>query len=42
MKVVGYSACPKDSHIKIKKISDLVLDTNGGNGVIRELYDLLL
>ncbi len=39
MEISGFSVCPLDSHPKIKKISDLVLTTNGGRGVIRELLE---
>jgi 3-deoxy-D-manno-octulosonate 8-phosphate phosphatase (KDO 8-P phosphatase) len=39
MKSCGFSACPKDSHSKIKKISSVVLNTNGGDGVVRELLE---
>lgn len=41
MEVVGNSFCPNDSHPEIKKISTSVLSLNGGDGVIREFYDLL-
>ena len=41
MKIAGYSFCPVDAHGSIKKISNLILNTKGGNGVIRELFDLL-
>lgn len=39
MKVCGFSVCPIDSHPKIKEISKHVLNTRGGNGVIRELLE---
>ena len=40
MKLCGYTACPSDSHIKIKEISDIiVLKASGGNGVVRELIE---
>ena len=39
MKICGYSACPIDSHIKIKEISNIVLNTRGGEGVVRELLE---
>ena len=35
----GYSACPSDSHPKIKRISQITLNSNGGNGVMRELLE---
>ena len=39
MKICGYSVCPIDSHIKIKELSDIVLNTRGGEGVVRELLE---
>jgi 3-deoxy-D-manno-octulosonate 8-phosphate phosphatase (KDO 8-P phosphatase) len=39
MQLCGISVCPGDSHPKIKEISDIVLTTNGGNGVVRELLE---
>ena len=42
MQLCGYSVCPEDSHPKIKSISDVVLKTNGGNGIVRELLEDVL
>jgi YrbI family 3-deoxy-D-manno-octulosonate 8-phosphate phosphatase len=42
MQLCGYSACPADSHPKIKHISDICLNVNGGNGVVRELLEEVL
>jgi 3-deoxy-D-manno-octulosonate 8-phosphate phosphatase (KDO 8-P phosphatase) len=39
MKICGYSICPIDSHIKIKELSTVVLNTSGGKGVVRELLE---
>jgi len=39
MKICGYTACPADSHIKIKTLSDIILNKNGGEGVIRNLIE---
>ena len=39
MNLCGYTACPADSHHKIRKISNIQLSANGGNGVIRELLE---
>ena len=39
MNACGYSACPSDSHPKIKQISSYVLSSAGGGGVVRELLD---
>ena len=42
MKICGYSACPSDSHTIIKELSDIVLNTKGGAGVVRELLEDIL
>ena len=42
LKLCGYSACPSDSHKKIKKISTFKLDAKGGSGVVRELLEEVL
>ena len=42
MQLCGYGACPADSHLKIKHISDICLNTNGGNGIVRELLEEVL
>jgi 3-deoxy-D-manno-octulosonate 8-phosphate phosphatase (KDO 8-P phosphatase) len=42
LKLCGYSACPSDSHEKIKKISTFKLDSKGGSGVVRELLEQVL
>jgi len=42
MQLCGYSACPADSHPKIKSISNIILKTKGGNGVVRELLEDVL
>jgi 3-deoxy-D-manno-octulosonate 8-phosphate phosphatase (KDO 8-P phosphatase) len=42
MKICGYSVCPTDSHIKIKELSNIVLRTRGGEGVVRELLEEVL
>ena len=39
MKKCGHTACPKDSHPLIKKISDFTLSTKGGQGVVCELLE---
>ena len=39
MQCVTYKVCPADAVGSIRDISDIVLKSNGGNGVIRELYD---
>ena len=40
--ISGFSACPADSHPKIKKISNFILKTNGGKGIVRELLEDIL
>jgi 3-deoxy-D-manno-octulosonate 8-phosphate phosphatase (KDO 8-P phosphatase) len=42
MEICGLTVCPADSHDRIKKISDIVLKTNGGYGVVRELLEDVL
>jgi YrbI family 3-deoxy-D-manno-octulosonate 8-phosphate phosphatase len=42
MKVCGHTACPIDSHPKIKGVSNYILSTKGGNGVVRELLEQVL
>jgi len=39
MKLCGFSACPADSHSKIKELSKFTLKTNGGEGVVRDLLE---
>jgi 3-deoxy-D-manno-octulosonate 8-phosphate phosphatase (KDO 8-P phosphatase) len=39
MQLCGYTACPSDSHKEIKKISSIILNSSGGNGVVRELLE---
>ena len=41
MKIVGITFCPSDSHLSIKKISDNILNAKGGEGVVREIFDLI-
>ena len=41
MAIAGLSFCPADAHETIKEISDHVFKRNGGDGVIRELLDLI-
>ena len=39
MQLCGYSACPSDSHKKIRSIANIVLNSKGGAGVVRELLE---
>ena len=41
MKLVGFKFCPSDARLEIKKISDIFLNSAGGYGVVRELFDHL-
>ena len=41
MGIAGTTYCPSDAHDNIKFISNYVLKTKGGQGVIRELLDLI-
>ena len=40
MKQVGMTFCPADAHESIKQISQYILDSKGGDGVCRVLFDL--
>lgn len=42
MNEVGFSACPADAVLKIKQSVDLVLQTKGGKGCVREFIDFYL
>ena len=42
MEISGVTFCPADAHEDIKVISDHILKTKGGDGVIRELLDLII
>ena len=42
MKIVGFPAAPADAHPDIKSFSKLVTKAKGGEGVIRELSDLIV
>ena len=42
MKLVGFSATPMDGNFAVKKISNYICKTNGGQGVFREISDLII
>jgi len=42
MQLCGHTACPADSHSKIKNISEVILNSPGGSGVVRELLEEVL
>ena len=41
MRVSEYSACPADSHPKIREVSTFNLTTRGGDGVAREIVEVI-
>ena len=41
MKIVGTTLCPADAHVYIKEISKYILESKGGEGVSREIFDQL-
>jgi len=42
MKKVGFSAAPKDGAEQIKKVADYICKSKGGEGVLREIADIIL
>ena len=42
MKKIGFSAAPIDANQIVKRIADHVCKTKGGNGVLREVADLII
>ena len=42
MKIVGYPVAPADAHPFVLEIATLVTKAKGGEGVIRELYDIII
>ena len=42
MQSCGYAACPSDGHAKIKQLATIVLNSRGGEGVVRELLEEVL
>ena len=41
MKLVGTTFCPADAHKSIKHISQNILESKGGEGISREIFDKL-
>ena len=41
MELVGYPLCPADAHESVKIISRFIFSKKGGDGVVRELLDLI-
>ena len=42
MKESDFVLCPKDSSKEVKSIADIILDTKGGHGVVREIAVAIL
>lgn len=42
MKAVGLSACPNDATIFAKKVADVIVETKGGYGAVRDLAELII
>ena len=42
LKAVGYSCCPSNAQPEVKAVVDYITTRKGGDGVIREVADLLL
>lgn len=42
MQACGFRLCPNDSHPKIKALADIILETPGGRGVVREIVEDVL
>lgn len=41
MKLCKVKVCPNNAHPSIKEISDIILFTKGGDGCLREIYEIL-
>jgi len=41
MKLVGITFCTADAHVSIKEISQYILKAKGGEGVSREIFDII-
>jgi YrbI family 3-deoxy-D-manno-octulosonate 8-phosphate phosphatase len=42
MKKCAVSCCPSDAYWRVKELADIVLNTKGGGGCLREVSDILL
>ena len=42
LKRIGFSATPKDGNLEVKKIVDYICKNRGGEGVLREICDLII
>lgn len=41
LKIAGYKVVPNDAYKQVKDIADVVLRTNGGQGVLREIAEMI-
>ncbi len=41
LKIAGYKVVPNDAYKQVKDIADVVLRTNGGQGVLREIAEII-
>ena len=42
LKRIGFTATPKDGNLEVKKIVDYICKNRGGEGVLREICDLII
>jgi 3-deoxy-D-manno-octulosonate 8-phosphate phosphatase (KDO 8-P phosphatase) len=42
MKIVGLSSCPNDATKFAKEVADLIVESNGGNGALRDLIEIII
>ena len=42
LKKTGFAATPKDGNLEVKKIVDYICKNRGGEGVLREICDLII
>jgi 3-deoxy-D-manno-octulosonate 8-phosphate phosphatase (KDO 8-P phosphatase) len=42
MKSVGLSACPQDATIFAKEVADIIVNSKGGNGAVRDLAEIII
>lgn len=42
MNICGVKVCPCDAHKSVKDIANIILETSGGNGCLREIADKIL
>lgn len=42
MKLVGLSACPNDATKFAKNVADLIVESKGGNGALRDFVELII